>query len=124
MGTAEQKQLNNCWEKMETVIYETKRRSTEDLITEDLISDICDEIKKILINKNKAYGNSVFEPVKIFSKTNTEEQINVRIDDKLSRLMKGSEYQGEDTETDLIGYLILKKVLKRYKEINNENKKA
>lgn len=119
MGTAEQKHLNNCWEKIETVIYETKRSSTE-----DLISDICDEIKKILINKNKAYGNSVFEPVKIFSKTNTEEQINVRIDDKLSRLMKGSEYQGEDTETDLIGYLILKKVLKRYKEINNENKKA
>lgn len=39
------------------------------------------------------------------------EQINVRIDDKLSRLARGNEYPGDDTELDLIGYLILKRVV-------------
>jgi len=40
------------------------------------------------------------------------EQIKVRIDDKLSRIMRG-ENAGEDVEIDLAGYLILLRVAKR-----------
>lgn len=65
------------------------------------------EIRDMLIEKNKAYGNSALDPVRVFSKASAEEQILVRIDDKLSRLQRGSEYADEDTVKDLIGYLIL-----------------
>jgi len=63
----------------------------------------------------KAYGDSAVNPVRIFSKASAEEQINVRIDDKLSRILRGEEIENvpEDTELDLIGYLILKRVLRR-----------
>lgn len=75
------------------------------------IEQVCDEIKAILIAKNEAYGNSAAEPVRIFSKADPIEAIRVRIDDKLSRIAKGSEYPGDDTIIDLIGYLILLRCL-------------
>ena len=75
----------------------------------ELINKECDTIKKLLIEKNQAYGNSVAEPVRVFSRVAAVEQINVRIDDKLSRIAKGQDYGQEDTELDLIGYLILKR---------------
>ena len=62
---------------------------------------------EMLIEKNIAYGNSALEPVRIFSKAPAIEQIQVRLDDKLSRLARGSEYPGDDTIRDLIGYLYL-----------------
>lgn len=71
------------------------------------------EIREMLIEKNKAYGNSALNPVRVFSKATPEEQLLVRIDDKLSRLQRGSEYAGEDTITDLIGYLILLKIARK-----------
>lgn len=73
------------------------------------ISDVCDEVKDMLIEKNRAYGNSALEPIRVFSKADTQEQIRVRIDDKLSRLMRGSD-AGEDVVLDLIGYLVLLRV--------------
>ncbi|MBL7132877.1 MAG: hypothetical protein ISS78_02150 [Phycisphaerae bacterium] len=74
------------------------------------ISDECDAIKAMLIAKNAAYGASAFEPLRLFSKADPVEQLNVRIDDKLSRLARGNEYAGDDTELDLIGYLVLRRV--------------
>ena len=76
-----------------------------------LISRECEKVKAMLLKKNQSYGNSAAEPVRIFSKVGAVEQINVRIDDKLSRLPRGNEYPGDDTELDLIGYLILKRVV-------------
>ena len=47
----------------------------------------------------------------IFSKLKAIEAINVRIDDKLSRIKnKGVNDKTEDTLVDLIGYLILLKI--------------
>lgn len=83
--------------------------------TQQAISEVCDELKQFLIKKNKAYGNSALEPLRILSKSDTEEQLNVRIDDKLSRLMRGQAFDGDNDIDDLIGYLILKKV---YRKIN------
>ena len=81
--------------------------------TQILIAEECDRIKKILLQKNKEYGDSVLNPIRIFSTASTLEQINVRIDDKLSRVkyMQTKEVSiKEDTSLDLIGYLILKRI--------------
>ena len=71
------------------------------------------ELGDFLISKNEAYGNSALDPVRVFSDASPEEQLLVRIDDKLSRLQRGSEYADEDTVTDLIGYLILLKIARK-----------
>jgi hypothetical protein len=81
--------------------------------TEKDISDVCKEIESLLISKNRAYGDSALEPVRMFSKANAAEQILVRIDDKLSRVSRGHEYVGDDTIDDLIGYLVLLKVARK-----------
>jgi hypothetical protein len=65
------------------------------------------DIVKLLIEKNQAYGNSALDPIRIFSKASAQEQLRVRIDDKLSRLARGTNYADEDTIIDLIGYLFL-----------------
>lgn len=80
--------------------------------TQGLIVDECLAIKKLLLDKNRAYGNSATDPLRIFSKVSAVEQILVRIDDKLSRLVRGSA-SGEDVELDLIGYLILLRVARK-----------
>ena len=72
-----------------------------------LIAETCDELKALLLEKNKAYGNSALEPIGIFAKLEPLDQIRVRIDDKLNRLMRGNEFPGDDTVKDLAGYLVL-----------------
>jgi hypothetical protein len=72
----------------------------------------CMAIAQMLIEKNISYGDSALDPVRVFSKANPIEQLYVRIDDKLSRLMKGTDYPGDNDIDDLIGYLILLKVAK------------
>ena len=78
----------------------------------DKVDKILDEISTILVEKNESYGNSALDPVRVFSKASPEEQLLVRLDDKLSRLARGEDYQNEDTITDLIGYLVLLKIAK------------
>lgn len=72
----------------------------------------CEALKAMLLAKNAAYGNSAIDPVRVFSKASPEEQIRVRLDDKLSRLARGHD-AGEDTELDLCGYIMLLRVLRR-----------
>ena len=86
--------------------------------TQYVISNICDEIKEMLIKKNQSYGDSAIDPIRIFSKANTDEQIKIRIDDKLSRISRGSEFYGDNDIDDLIGYLILFKVSKVLSDVN------
>lgn len=79
--------------------------------TQRLIAETCDSLKELLLRKNKDYGDSAINPLRIFSSADPVEQINVRIDDKLSRIAnKAPKTSDEDTEWDLIGYLILKRV--------------
>lgn len=77
---------------------------------EQKVRSVCNEIADMLVEKNKSYGNSAFEPIHCFYKGTSVESIKVRIDDKLSRIMRGKEYGADDTVKDLIGYLILLKV--------------
>lgn len=82
------------------------------------IRRVGEEIIAMLLEKNIAYGNSALEPIRIFSDANTREQLFVRIDDKLNRIMQGSN-DDEDVVMDLIGYLILLKVYDRMLLANN-----
>lgn len=86
-----------------------------------IIKNVCDEICNLLISKNQKYGNSALEPKRIFSRSDTIEQINVRIDDKLSRIANRKDDEDEDVELDLIGYLILKRVAIQIKQENINN---
>ena len=76
------------------------------------ISGICDDIKELLIHKNRKYGNSALKPCRVFSKSSPVEQLLVRIDDKLNRIMQGAGLlaNDEDVVNDLIGYLVLLKI--------------
>ncbi len=71
---------------------------------------VCDEIKELLLEKNRKYGDSALNPVRIFSKSDPLEQIRVRLDDKLSRLRNQQDDEDEDVIADLIGYLVLYQV--------------
>lgn len=90
---------------------------------QSLIKEECDGVKDLLIEKNKKYGNSAIEPKRIFSSSNSIEQIKVRIDDKLSRIQNATNSESEvnedeDVELDLIGYLILLRVAKKIQALN------
>ena len=79
----------------------------------DAIMDICEEVTELLLEKNKRYGDSLANPVNIFHKGDTIEGINARIDDKLARIRSAQSDDTEDAELDLIGYLIMKRAVKR-----------
>ena len=66
----------------------------------------CENLTKFLMEKNKRYGNSALEPLKVFSKIEPDNSICVRIDDKLSRIVNGKELKKNDIVV-LAGYLVL-----------------
>lgn len=76
----------------------------------------CESIAKLLVEKNRKYGDSASNPVRIFSKANNLEQLKVRIDDKLSRLRNAQDDEDEDVLTDLLGYLVLYRVVQKQNE--------
>jgi len=79
--------------------------------TQDEICKVCDEIKALLLEKNLKYGDSALNPQRVFSRASSVEQLNVRIDDKLSRIKEsGTISVDEDTLQDLIGYLVLLRI--------------
>ena len=83
--------------------------------TQKIIRDECNAIRDMLLEKNRRYGNSALEPVRIFSRADTDEQIKVRLDDKLSRLARGDPAD-EDVVLDLIGYLVLLRVARKLRK--------
>lgn len=81
----------------------------ETVVADDL-AEVLADVKDMLLEKNRAYGDSALEPVQVFSKgLGKDAGIRVRIDDKLSRLARGSA-AGEDVEHDLLGYLVLLRI--------------
>jgi hypothetical protein len=76
------------------------------------LSQILQEIGTMLETKNFKYGNSAIEPLNVFSQLSAKDGLLVRIDDKLKRIKNGSlEKDDEDVVNDLIGYLILLKMV-------------
>ena len=79
--------------------------------TEQLIEEMCESMKDLLIQKNRDYGDSATNPSNVFSSGSPVDSLCARIDDKLMRIQnKGINDKTEDTVSDLIGYLILLKV--------------
>lgn len=86
---------------------------------------VLSEITEMLIAKNQKYGNSAIEPLGIFSDLSPEEGLKVRIDDKLKRIKNGSlDRDDEDVINDLIGYLVILKILQKEEKEKYNQKKA
>ena len=73
------------------------------------ILKVCLSLAVFLMRKNKAYGDSALKPVRVLSTADPIEQIRVRMDDKISRLVRG-QAAGEDALKDLVGYWVLLQV--------------
>ncbi len=80
------------------------------------IEEVCQEVAQLLIEKNASYGDSALNPIRVFSRADSVEGLKVRIDDKLSRLAQGNYHthkDTEDTELDLLGYLVLLRIARK-----------
>ena len=89
------------------------------------VYQVLSEITEMLIAKNQKYGNSAIEPLGIFSDLSPEEGLKVRIDDKLKRIKNGSlNRDDEDVINDLIGYLVILKILQKDEKAKYSAKKA
>lgn len=87
--------------------------ATERAPSGEAIVEECVSLAEVLCAKNAAYGDSATRPLRVFSRASPEEQLLVRIDDKLSRLARGELADREDVVLDLLGYLILLRVVRR-----------
>lgn len=70
------------------------------------IRGVCESLDGFLQEKNRKYGNSALEPVRVFSKLSAGEQLKIRMDDKVSRIKNSDELRKNDV-VDLMGYLVL-----------------
>jgi hypothetical protein len=91
-----------------TVIHFSEAPKT----TQTLIAEKCDELKELLLEKNRKYGDSAINPIRVFSKASAMEQLLVRMDDKLNRIRNRQDDEDEDVIKDLAGYLVLYMVAK------------
>ncbi len=78
------------------------------------ISEVCKNLEKFLIEKNKRYGDSALNPLNIFSKLEAEDGICVRLDDKLKRVQNNSDNMRKNDLIDIVGYLLLYCVKKEW----------
>ena len=93
----------------------------------DKIKEVGDYVVNLLLEKNKAYGDSALSPANIFAKGSAVDNLCCRIDDKLMRIKnKGIDDKTEDTLVDLIGYFILLKIAieNNSKSQSNESNRA
>ena len=74
------------------------------------ITKTCEGLARLLVAKNKRYGNSALEPMRVFSRADPAEGILVRLDDKLSRIKYASNEGNllrKNDIADMMGYLVL-----------------
>lgn len=86
---------------------------------ENYIISTIEDIKETLLQKNKSYNNSIFEPVRVFSDSSPIDRVKMHLDEKLSRILLGHGYDKEDDYFDLLGYLILYKTLQTIEQEDN-----
>jgi len=78
---------------------------------QDEIRKKCKEISDLLVEKNIAYGNSVFDKGLLFE-VDPIYAIQARINDKLNRIKSKETYMSENDLMDVTGYFILLQVLR------------
>jgi hypothetical protein len=64
-------------------------------------------VAETLKEKGRLYGNSIDNPVAVFSKADKSDGLAIRIDDKLARIRAASPDDSEDSVADLVGYIAL-----------------
>ena len=75
--------------------------------TNEKIEHVIERLEDLLISKNNTYGDSLQNPVRIFSKLDRMDSISGRIDDKLSRIAAvGITDETKDTLFDLMRYIV------------------
>lgn len=74
------------------------------------LQQVLHRLREMLVSKNVKYGDAALNPNQTFSTASPIELINVRIDDKLSRIKNRQKDEDEDPEWDLLGYLVLKQI--------------
>lgn len=77
----------------------------EDKNTSWKIEKVCEELNKLLQEKNKRYGNSALEPLEGVKYT-AEDGIKIRMIDKVKRVINSDELRLNDV-VDLLGYTVL-----------------
>lgn len=89
-----------------------------------LIAEECDAVKELLLEKNKNYGSSFAQAGGVFARDlSAKTKLLVRMEDKLARIRNGNQFaMGEDTVLDLVGYLVLYRVLERLEQIERARK--
>ena len=82
------------------------------------VAETAARVVNLLRIKNEQYGDSVQQPLRVFSKLDSQAGIRVRIDDKLSRLARGNDSIESDIDIidDLIGYVILLRMMMEEEE--------
>lgn len=76
------------------------------------------EMSTFLKQKNDSYGSSILNPIRVFSTNiSRREQILVRVDDKVSRIVRGnsSVESMHDTVKDILGYAVHLRMLESEK---------
>lgn len=101
--------------KLQAFLVEHIDRSDLDAPAAFDILRVCLSLFARLAKKNKAYGNSALKPRRILAKSDAVEQIYVRMDDKLNRLLEG-EAAGEDVLFDLVGYWVILQIALDYQK--------
>jgi hypothetical protein len=90
------------------ILTKKENKTLDDLqIIIDLYNQKVEDILKHLLDKNRKYGNSALNPIRIVSSENTVEQLYIRIDDKLNRVINRQNDEDEDLPFDIAGYFIL-----------------
>lgn len=75
------------------------------------LDSVLGRIKELLMAKNAAYGDAALNPLRFHSSASPVEQLNVRMDDKLSRMARGGK-SDEDEPLDYVGYWVLREIAK------------
>lgn len=83
--------------------YDAKKFETD-------LNEVLKEIRTVLLEKNESYGDACLDPVNVFTDLPPDKQIQVRMNDKINRLIKGKKFGNEDTKFDLMGYIIIERI--------------
>lgn len=78
--------------------------------TQSRISALYDAMKDMQLYKNRKYGNAALEPLHVFFKGDASDSIDIRLDDKLSRIKNNDGKCSNNDLADFVGYVMLKLV--------------
>lgn len=95
------------------------KRGFCDYLKKDDIDKFYDAHRRMLLEKNKRYGDSALHNLGVFAKGGEENSIGVRLDDKLGRIKKSVTLKKNDV-SDVCGYLVLYCINKGWLEFCDE----